>query len=407
MVMAKPVAKSSALKRLKSAFWLKKDDVQRVLGLLDGAEGRTRVVGGIVRDTLLGRIDDRQEVDLATELLPDEVMRRAKDKGLAAYPTGIEHGTVTLKSGDTALEVTTLREDVETDGRHAVVKFGTDWSADAARRDFTMNALYLGADGELFDPLGGLEDCLARHVRFIGDADTRIAEDRLRVFRFFRFSASHGGEVLDPEGLAAAGRASGQLDALSAERVGVEMLRMLSLEKVARTLAAMAANGVLLLGEESLLYLAVYEHMAKKPMAAARLALIMLETGAEALRHNWRLSNAMMKDAADIAGAAGLVTAGRMSEAAYRYGGLTHYALPVTAVLDGWAAQKLRRAEKALAEIKVPDFPLRGQDLLAAGYAAGPELGAELARLERSWIESGFSLDREDLLADIAKRQVH
>ena len=144
---------------------------------------------------------------------------------------------MTLRVGDLVAEVTTLREDVETDGRHAVVKFGTDWVRDAERRDFTLNALYVGMDGELFDPLGGADDCLAGIVRFIGDADQRIAEDRLRVYRFFRFSASHGQEQFDAEGLAAAVRAAGTLGELSAERVGAEMMRMLALPKVATNIA--------------------------------------------------------------------------------------------------------------------------------------------------------------------------
>jgi poly(A) polymerase len=288
-----------------------------------------------------------------------------------------------------------------------VVQFGTDWHADAARRDFTMNALYAGHDGTLYDPMTGLQDCLAGQVRFIGDPDSRIAEDRLRVFRFFRFSASHGQQVLDPDGYAACARAAGDLSGLSAERVGAEMLRMLKQPKVAKTLAAMAAKSVVILGEESLLFLAVYEHLARQPVAAARLALIMLETGAGPLRKYWRLSNALMKDAADLAGAASLISNGREREAVYRFEGLAAHAIPVAAVLDGWSLHRLRKEENALARIKAPDFPISGRDLIARGFEPGPAIGAELARLERAWIDSGFALDREDLIAELTTRRLH
>ncbi|HEX4016097.1 MAG TPA: hypothetical protein VHX15_05110, partial [Frankiaceae bacterium] len=217
--------------RLTNAEWRMRPETRRIFSLLDGAAGRTRAVGGIVRDTLLDRQRDDAEIDFATELLPDEVMQRAGEAGIGVYPTGIEHGTVTLRLGEFAAEVTTLRQDVATDGRHAKVRFGTDWVRDAERRDFTLNALYVGSDGALFDPLHGLDDCLAGRVRFIGDADRRIAEDRLRVYRFFRFSASLGGERFDDEGLTAVGRAANDLGDLSAERVGGEMRRMLELPK--------------------------------------------------------------------------------------------------------------------------------------------------------------------------------
>ncbi|RYY39097.1 MAG: CCA tRNA nucleotidyltransferase, partial [Sphingomonadales bacterium] len=169
--------------RLKTADWLVRDETQTLLRLLGGNDGRTRAVGGIVRDTLLGRDLIPTDIDFATALLPHEVAILAERAGIAVHPTGIEHGTVTLRLNNLTAEVTTLREDVETDGRRALVQFGTDWTRDAERRDFTLNALYAGFDGELFDPLGGLGDCLAGRVRFIGDPARRIEEDRLRVYR--------------------------------------------------------------------------------------------------------------------------------------------------------------------------------------------------------------------------------
>ena len=206
------VGREEAETRLCTAGWLQNPALQRIFKALDGGAGRTRAVGGVVRDTLMAHDRTSTDFDLATELSPDQVVKRAHAAGIASYPTGIEHGTVTLKANDLVAEVTTLREDVETYGRHAKVEFGTDWRRDAERRDFTLNALYAGPDGQLFDPLGGAADCLAGIVRFIGDADQRIAEDRLRVYRFFRFTASHGHEQFDATGLVAVKRAAGTLD---------------------------------------------------------------------------------------------------------------------------------------------------------------------------------------------------
>jgi poly(A) polymerase len=388
----------AAAERLKDAQWLRREETQRVFALLDGAEGRTRAVGGIVRDTLLERVRDTGEIDFATELTPDEVTRRARKAGVPVYPTGIEHGTVTLKINDLVAEVTTLREDVETDGRHAVVKFGTDWRRDAERRDFTLNALYAGMDGRLFDPLGGVDDCLAGVVRFIGDADQRIAEDRLRVYRFFRFSASHGEEQFDDGGLAAATRAAATLGALSAERVGHEMRRMLSLPRVVQTLAAMSTAGVMSLPATLLEQLAGYERHAGKPSVAGRLALFMAALGGAELKMRWRLSNEDVALAETVLKAARLLTAMNVNEAAYRYPAALADGVDMAAALAGWTDAGRSAVVDQLEAIEVPRFPLNGDDLIQAGFRPGPALGTELERLEREWIDSDFSLDRAALL---------
>ena len=385
--------------RLKNADWLRASDTQAIMGMLDGGEGRTRAVGGIVRDTLLERTRDNADVDLATELTPDEVIYRAERGGAAIYPTGIEHGTVTLKLGRALAEVTTLREDVETDGRRAVVKFGTDWRLDAARRDFTINALYAGMDGELFDPLGGIEDAVAGHVRFIGDADQRIAEDRLRVFRFFRFSASHGGEKYDATGLAACHAWAGRLDTVSAERVGAELKRMLALPKVATTIRTMTENGILELDGETLARLQTYERKARRPDVAARLALIMAERGAEKLKAEWRLSNDDVSTAEAILLVAELVQNFKLNEAAYRHPAALADGAEVAAVLAGWTDAGRTAVNDELQSLEVPRFPLNGNDLKSAGFKAGKDMGTELDRLEQLWIQSGFALDRDELLA--------
>ncbi len=269
------VSRSQLQRRLKEAAWLHHADTKAIFSLLDGETQRTRAVGGIVRDTLLGLERRSAELDLATELTPDEVLARAGEQGIAAYPTGIAHGTVTLRLNALVAEVTTLRQDVETDGRHAVVQFGTDWLQDAERRDFTINALYADMAGELYDPLGASGDLLPPVVRFIGDPDRRIAEDRLRVYRFFRFSASHGAERFDAAGLAPLTRSAQALEGLSAERVGAERRRMLALPKIATTLRAMRDAGLLTIGTATLERLRAYTVQARQPQFLARLAIIM------------------------------------------------------------------------------------------------------------------------------------
>ena len=389
--------------KLKRAEGLKRPETQRMLALLDGAAGRTRVVGGIVRDTLLDLPHGASDIDLATELLPEEVTRRAQKAGLSVYPTGIEHGTVTLRLDTLTTEVTTLREDVETDGRRAVVRFGTDWRLDAMRRDFTLNALYAEMDGALFDPLHGLDDCIARRVRFIGVPAERIAEDRLRVYRFFRFSASHGGEQFDQEGLAACLAAAGTLGALAAERVGAEMRRMLGLPRVAKTLTAMRDAGVIDISEPALRLLRGYERRARKPWLHPRLALLAATIDAAILQSMWRLSND------DVAGASAILTAARLivdfnlNEAAYRYPAALADAVDVAASLADWGDAGRLAVVEQLQRLDVPRFPLGGNDLLELGMPAGKALGLELERLERAWIESGFVLDRQALLGMVRR----
>lgn len=384
--------------RLRRAEWLMRPETQRLMALLDGAQGRTRAVGGIVRDTLLDLGREASDIDLATELVPDEVVARATRAGVAAYPTGIEHGTVTLKLDSLVAEVTTLREDVETDGRHAVVRFGTSWKNDAARRDFTMNALYAGMDGGLFDPIGGLDDLMARRVRFIGKPAQRIAEDRLRVFRFFRFSASHGSERMDPDGYAACKAAAGTLDRLAAERVGAEMRKMLSLPKVATTLAAMVRAEVLALPEAAVTLLQIYERRAPRPDFTGRLAILMTVVPPDDLQSRWRLANEEMRIASMVLAAARLLGDFRVNEAAYRYPAVLAEGVEVAGVLSNWGEAGKAAVREQLERLDVPRFPLNGGDLIAAGLKPGPALGAELERLERAWIEGGFTLDRETLL---------
>jgi len=383
-----------SLAALATAEWLTRPETQAIFAALDGARRRTRAVGGVVRDTILERSRDNPDIDLATELTPDEVIARATAAGIAFYPTGIDHGTVTLKLGATLAEVTTLRRDAETDGRHARVVFGTDWIEDAQRRDFTMNALYCGADGTLYDPLGGLDDALNQRVRFIGDADRRIAEDGLRVYRFFRFSASHGGERFDRDGLAACTRAAAALGHLSAERIGAEMLRILALPAVAQTLTAMASTGLIQCDAPSLDKLRNYERIGGRAVAT-RLALL---GDIDGLQTRWRLSNDLANAARQTLKAAALVSNGQLGEAAYRHGEIAVEALALVAASEHWGPARLAEAARELAAIVVPAFPVTGHDLTGLGIKPGPALGLELKRLERAWIDSGFALGKTDLL---------
>lgn len=391
-------AADSARERLRHAAWL--GTAASLLDVLDGRGGSTRVVGGIVRDTLLGLNRSTTDIDMATVLEPQEVTDRAVAAGLAVYPTGVEHGTVTVVAGEISVEVTTLREDVETFGRHARVVFGTDWNADARRRDFTMNALYAGPDGELFDPLGGLEDCLARRVRFIGDADARIAEDRLRVYRYFRFCATHGEERFEDEALAACERAAGDLNQLAAERIGAEMLKLLDAPGCAATIRKMTEIAVLdaaLISPQAHRALVALE-TTHDGNAHSRMGILVASgVSITTLKQLWRLSNAVCKAVKNLVAAADLASSEKLRELAYRYPDLTDQALAVAGALAGWPSQKLTALWNDVSDVVPGVFPLSGEDLLQQGVE-GKAVGEWLRRLEEDWIESRFSLGRQALL---------
>lgn len=399
----------SALPRL-DAPWLAKPRVKAVFALLnqEGEEGRA--VGGAVRDTLLGR--PVHEIDFATTGRPDWVMARAAEAGIKAIPTGIEHGTVTLVVQGHGHEVTTLREDVETDGRHAVVRFGRDWAADARRRDFTMNALSVEADGHLHDPVFGYPDLLARRVRFIGDPDRRIAEDYLRILRFFRFHAECGEGELDPAGRDAAVRGRTGLRILAAERINHELRRTLLAAGAVEAVTAMQETGILPILFAGIGYLAAFRNMVAfeaeaglEPSYPRRLAALTVRIAedVERITARFRLANAD-RDAmsAALAYAERLRTAplGRQAKAdLYRLGrdaftdGIALAAAIRAKPLAGWA-----KSLSAVAGWQPPAFPIGGKDLIAAGVRAGPQLGAILGQLEAWWIGEDFQPDRAALL---------
>lgn len=393
-------AKHFALDRLQQADWLKSPALRSVFGALDGGEGRVRAVGGVVRDTLLGLDTAQTDVDLATDYHPEEVVERLLKAGLKSVPTGIEHGTVTAVVDGEPFEITSLRRDIETDGRHAKVLFGRDWSEDAARRDFTMNALYCDANGTLLDPLNGLEDCLSKRVRFIGLPEQRIAEDRLRVFRFFRFSASHGDQEFDPSGLAACRSAAGDLSQLSAERVGQEMQRMLALSQVALTLETMSAASILPVPDAALDQLRHLESFGAYIALETRMA-ILSERNIKPLQERWRLSNAVTKRADDVIAAAKLITADKRYEVAYRYPEALDQAALLCAAQSKLGGDAYEALHADLKAIEPGMFPVKAVDLASVGILPGPAMGKALTALETLWIESGFTLDRASLLASL------
>jgi poly(A) polymerase len=404
---------------LDNAAWLKDSELTRLLALLDRDGEEARVVGGAVRNALMGLAVG--EIDVATTAVPQEVMRRVEAAGFKAKPTGIEHGTVTAVIDGRPFEVTTLREDVETFGRKAKVAFGRDWNADAQRRDFTINALSVSADGRMYDYVGGLADIAAHRVRFIGDPSARIAEDYLRILRFFRFHAWYGNGAPDVAGLHACIAARSGLDALSRERVRMEMLKLLLAPHAAPTLAVMAEAGILgaVLGGVPLL--ASFENTAKaeaaigaNPDATRRLGALGVRVmeDAERLSQRLRLSNTEFERLMAleywwrVRPAAGVHAARVLL---YQLGPASF----ADRVLVAWSRSDAGAADSAWHELATlpqrwtaPRFPLKAADFFSRGVPKGPEMGAALRAAEQAWIDADFPEDRAaiDAIADRAAK---
>ncbi|MGZ9809279.1 CCA tRNA nucleotidyltransferase [Pseudoroseicyclus sp. H15] len=371
------------------ADWLESPAARAVTGLLAAGGHQALFVGGCVRNALMGLAPG--DLDLATDATPTRVIELAKAAGVKAVPTGISHGTVTLVAEGEALEVTTFRADVETDGRHAVVRFSTDIAEDAARRDFTMNALYARADGTLLDPLGGLPDLRARRVRFIGDPARRIEEDGLRILRFFRFTAWYGApeEGVDAEGLAACAEAGEALKHLSRERIGHEMMRLLAAPDPAPALASMEMAGLLarVLPGASAQGIAPVVHAEAELGLASDAPRRLAALGGEGAFERLRLSKALAGQTARLAEAA--ASPMPPAELGYRMG--AEEGASVLA-LRGASPQSLPELQRG-AEAR---FPISASDLRPK--YEGAELGARLRELEKRWVGSGFTLTREELL---------
>lgn len=409
---------SRAAHSLAGADWLTDPRLQRLFALLTAGGEGAWAVGGAPRNTLLGL--PVNDVDVTTTLTPDRVTDRAVSAGYRVVPTGFEHGTVTVVIEGHPFEVTTLREDIETTGRHAVVRFGRDRRADAFRRDFTLNALYVDPDGRILDEVGGIEDCLARRIRFIGEADGRIREDYLRILRFFRFHAAYGHGAPDAEGLAACIRGRAGLDRLSAERIGQEMVKLVPAGGAPATLRVMSDAGLLQRVLGSAADLAAFARLhalaaetmvapagkADWPLFLAALAA-WTEVDAERIARRLRLSVAALDRMAAATTLARSIPSGFDDPAARRLlyrAGETGYrdALALAAARGRLPADTLAHHLALPFRWTPPALPIGGRDLIARGMAPGPALGLALARAETLWLDADFAPDREALLADVA-----
>ncbi len=387
--------------------------LRAVLDAISMAGGEARLVGGCVRNALLG--EAIEDIDIATDLIPEQVKKAANEAGLKFIATGIEHGTVTVIGAGNGFEVTTLRRDIESDGRRAVVKYTDDWSADAARRDFTLNALYCSDDGEVFDPLGGFADLESRTIRFVGDAEARIREDYLRILRFFRFISQYGRGKTDAEGLAACAQLKDGLRQLSRERIGQEFRKLLGGVRAPEVAALMNQTGVsrILFGVDlSDRVLASVNAKAETLGVAADYTTLLtaaLPLPADQQSSLLRLSNAQTRTLNALQSATvptPVLGDIERKMALYRVGAQTWS----RAVLLAWANLGSGAVEdwKKLLELsktwQQPVFPLTGEDVLAIGVEAGPHVGRILKLLEDWWIADGFTANRDELLSRLAAR---
>ena len=373
--------------------WLQGPGTQALCAVLEGAGYRVLFVGGCVRNALLGAAVT--DLDLATDALPETVADLARKAGFKVVPTGLDHGTLTVVAQGAVHEVTTFRRDVQTDGRRAVVAFSTEIAEDAARRDFTMNALYADPRGQVIDPLGcGLADLQARKLRFVGDAEQRIREDYLRILRFFRFHAWYGdpAEGLDADGLAACAAHLDGLAGLSAERVGAELRKLLSAPDPAPALATMARCGALAAvlpgADPRAIAPLVHLEQGRPALWLGRLAVL----GGDDPTERLRLSRAESRDLAALRAALGgmdspAVLGWRLGADLGRAALLARAAVLESPLPDNWAAELARGAAAV--------FPLRAADL---PHLQGPALGAELKRLEQRWLAADLHLSRGQLL---------
>ncbi len=394
------------------APWLSSGPVARVLALLNGDGAEARVVGGAVRNALLGIAVS--EFDIATTALPAEVIRRAKAAGIKSVPTGIAHGTVTLVVDAQPFEVTTLRQDVETFGRKARVVFGTDWARDAERRDFTINGLSVGTDGVVHDYVGGLSDIAAKRVRFIGDPKLRIAEDYLRILRFFRIHAAYGTGEPDRAGYLACISGSAGLAGLSAERMRMEMLKLMVAQGAVTAVVAMVDGGLLLPIFGGVAYTGAFaamiaaEHaLGLPPNAIRRLGAlaVALSEDARRLAARLRLTNNETK-ALDSMGhrwwrMAGMDEA-RARRRLYRLGAERYRdRLMLAWARDGGRASSASWRDLATLPDRwsAPKFPLKAADFVGRGIDAGPALGHVLGLAEDAWLAADFPLDAPALEA--------
>jgi len=382
---------------LPESDWRAHSGLQRIIRTLSDGEVKPLAVGGAVRDSLLGL--PVSDVDLATALRPDEVIRRLETAGIKAIPTGIAHGTITAVADGRSFEITTLRRDVATDGRRATVAFSHDWREDAERRDFTMNALYADIQsGEIFDSVGGLADLDARHVRFIGDAAQRIAEDYLRILRYYRFLARFGEDPADTEALAACRDAAPSLKSLSRERIADELMKLLATDDPRAAIGHMLSADIFahIVSEidgdaAGMLDRVVTREQAHgiAPCAMRRLTAMLPKSPelSGKIASKLRLSKKMqagLVSRMDFASAP--VDAGAIPAIAYHTSEEAARDIALLFAPDSEVAACLT----ALGNWERPDFPLKGSDLIAMGLTPGPAVSHTLEAIRTAWIAEGF-----------------
>jgi tRNA nucleotidyltransferase/poly(A) polymerase len=404
----------TAPQSLAGAPWLTARAVQAIFAAIGREGDEVRIVGGAVRNALLDMAV--VDVDFATTATPDVVAARSDAAGFKVVPTGLDHGTLTIVAEGRGYEVTTLREDIETDGRRAVVRFGRDWLADARRRDFTVNALSVDRNGTVFDPLGGYDDVIGRRIRFIGEADRRIAEDRLRILRFFRFHAQYGRGALDRDGLSASIRARNGLRDLSAERVGQEMRRLVVAEGAVDTLSATQDAGILPIVLGGVGYVAALRRLQAFETALGLAASVPLRLAAigcriveDALRltERLRLSNSerdrMEAATRSIDEFLRRPDARAARQALYRIGDANIYrdAVALAFAWSGDAAEDAYWRELFTLPERwtAPSFPLGGRDVVGGTTIRGPQVGTLLKAIEAWWIDNDFAPDEAALRA--------
>jgi len=408
----------TAVEKITPADWMGAADTRALFDAITAGGGSVRFVGGCVRDAILGR--PVSDIDLATDVEPARVIELLGARKIRAVPTGLDHGTITAIPEHRPFEITTLRQDVETDGRRAAVQFTHDWSVDAGRRDFTMNALSADPDGTVYDYVGGLPDLRAGRVRFIGDAAERIAEDYLRILRFFRFHANYASTVPDGEALQACRDAATHVEKLSGERVWQEMARILVVVEPMQVFALMEEARILRLllpvgrSTSRLQAMAALEDMLKvAPEPVRRLTALIQPNRQEAsqIATRLRLSRADTSRLDNLSASRGESRAG-MPELALRR---SLYMLGVDffqdLILLDWADQIARDPSVAAGNILdwkatwdaahdwvPPDFHLTGEDIIAAGIEEGPRVGDLLEDVEEWWVEQAFRPDRDGCL---------
>ncbi len=388
------------VKMISPPPWMSDERSVRLMKVLGGykVKPESLFVGGCVRNALLDkRVND---IDIATVYKPLEVIEKLKAAGIRFVPTGLDHGTITALVDDLSYEITTLRKDIETDGRYAVIAFSTEWKEDAQRRDFTINTLLAGADGSIYDPTGqGLSDLEARRVVFVGEADGRIAEDYLRILRFFRFYAEYGVGAADPAALAACRKHADKLSLLSRERITQEFLKILAVHHAASILSLMFSQDVLKdigkgFKEPVMEHICALQVKFESVDVIARLCVLSNMKG-ESFEERLVLSNAQKKNLKLFAESFSLiksVSKKKIRELVYRFGNAS--------ALQGYflhQSQKQQPPDFEMIDIarywQAPEFPVKADSLIEAGVPRGPELGKKLSELEEKWIAKDFPLD--------------